>query len=342
MRKTTAILVPLLLLLVGGYFLFFYHDGEAPAAEPKNYISNQGPVFGTFYHVRYAQPEGKDLQQDIIAALQRVDQSLSMFNPHSRLAAFNDNRTDSVDADFVNIYRCASQVWQVSGHAFDITVAPLVDLWGFGRTERGEVTDEDVRQLLPAIGMDKLSLDGMRLIKSNPSTRIDCSAIAKGYATDAVADVLTDNGCTDFIVEIGGEIVARGVNEKGEPWHVGINTPDDDPENTSTDIQRIVMLSGKALATSGNYRRYYEVDGRRVSHTIDPRTGYPAQSDILSATVIAPTCMQADAYATAFMVVGTEKALQICDSDTTLECLLITHNADKDRYEIVTSKNFEK
>ena len=349
MSKIFNYILPLLLFCIGGYFLFFYHNESTTHPQDTTadttavqYISCQGPIFGTYYHIRYRHQDNIDLQPQITAALQDVDHSLSMFNPKSLLSRINSNATDSVDENFLTIYNCASTIWQTTEHAFDITVAPLVDLWGFGRQERQDVSDSDVKKLLPAVGMDKIHLKEHRLTKDNSLTRIDCSAIAKGFGTDKAAQVLIEHGCTDFIVEIGGEIVTHGKNEHGEPWHIGINTPADDPDNTSNDIQQVVELKNAALATSGNYRRFYEIDGKRISHTIDPRTGYPAYSDILSATVIAPTCMQADAYATAFMVLGSDKALKICQQDTTISCLLITAGDTPDKYRVLKSENFSK
>lgn len=344
MNKIYSLLFSAALLVVGGYFLFFYDSPDARATgQPSTaYRVDKGPIFGTFYTVKYRHPDHADLHEQILAALHRVDQTLSMFNPNSQLSALNANRSDTVSSDFQAVYECAREVWERSDHAFDITVAPLVDLWGFGRDELREVSAADVQTLMPAVGMDKIRLAGNRLIKDDPAIRIDASAIAKGYGVDAVAAVLAENGCSDFIVEIGGEIVARGINDKGEPWHVGINTPDDDPANTSNDVQRIIPLINAALATSGNYRRYYEVNGKRYAHTIDPRTGYPAQTDVLSATVIAPTCMRADAYATAFMVLGSDKAMEICGQDTTISCFLILGTSGEEGYTTVMSKNFEK
>ncbi len=343
-NKVLSLCFSAAMLLLGGYFLFFYDQGDTQSAnkDTAEYATACGPIFGTIYNVKYQHPKQADLGEQILKTLQNVDRTLSMFNPRSQLSALNSNLTDTVSPEFIRLYGCAHDVWENTAHAFDITVAPLVDIWGFGKEERREVSDEDIQRLLPSVGMDKIQLNGNRLTKSAPNIRIDASAIAKGFAVDEVANMLRNDGCKNFIVEIGGEIVAEGVNEKGEPWHVGINTPDDDPDNTSNDVQRIVNLTNAALATSGNYRRYYEVNGKRYGHTIDPRTGYPAQTEVLSATVIASNCAKADAYATAFMVLGVDKALEICQNDSSMQCLLIVKKQGKDGYDIITSKNFQK
>ena len=190
----------------------------------------------------------------------------------------------------------------------------------------GQCPTGQVDSLLALVGLSHIHLDGNKLTKDNPLSILDFSAIAKGYGVDRAAQVLRNHDIKNFMVEIGGEIVTEGVNEKGEPWRIGINKPDDDSTSTNTELQDVIELSGKAIATSGNYRNYYIKDGRKIAHTINPKTGYPAQQDILSSTVIAPTCAEADAFATAFMVLGTEGANRVLEKQPQLETYFITND----------------
>lgn len=286
-------------------------------------IKNEGTVFGTLYHAKYLY--NKDLKAEIETELQKVDASLSMFNPQSTISKINRNETDEVDEMLNEVLQLSFTIYKATDGAFDPTVAPLVNAWGFG-FKSGQMPDStQIDSLLALVGLSHIHLEGNKLVKDNPLTILDFSAIAKGYGVDRAAQVLRDKGVENFMIEIGGEIVTEGVNEKGEPWRIGINKPDDDSTSTNTEIQEVIELSGKAIATSGNYRNYYIKDGRKIAHTINPKTGYPAQQDILSSTVIASTCAEADAFATAFMVLGTEGANRVLEKQPQLETYFITN-----------------
>ena len=286
-------------------------------------IHNEGTIFGTLYHAKYLYK--KDLKAEIEAELQKVDASLSMFNPQSTISKINRNETDEVDEMLSEVLQLSYTIYEATDGAFDPTVAPLVNAWGFG-FKSGQLPDSlQVDSLLALVGLSHIHLEGNKLVKDNPLSILDFSAIAKGYGVDRAAQVLRDKGIENFMVEIGGEIVTEGVNEKGEAWRIGINKPDDDSTSTNTELQEVIELSGKAIATSGNYRNYYIKDGRKIAHTINPKTGYPAQQDILSSTVIAPTCAEADAFATAFMVLGTEGANRVLEKQPQLETYFITN-----------------
>lgn len=192
-------------------------------------------------------------------------------------------------------------------------MAPLVNAWGFGFKNDTKPTPAAIDSLKQIIGYKKVRLDGKQIVKNDKRIMLDCSAIAKGYGSDAVARLLRSKGIENFMVEIGGEIVTRGINEKRLPWKIGVTKPVDDSLNTNQEIQTILNVTNKAMATSGNYRNFYYKDGKKYAHTIDPITGYPVQHNILSATVLADNCATADAYATAFMVMGLEKAKAILD-----------------------------
>ena len=290
----------------------------------KEFQHNEGTIFGTLYHAKYLYD--KDLKAELEAELAKVDASLSMFNPQSTISKINRGETDEVDEMLSEVLELSFTIYKATNGAFDPTVAPLVNAWGFG-FKSGQMPDStQVDSLLALVGLSHIHLDGNKLTKDNPLSILDFSAIAKGYGVDRAAQVLRDHDIKDFMIEIGGEIVTEGVNEKGEPWRIGINKPDDDSTSTNTELQDVIELSGKAIATSGNYRNYYIKDGRKIAHTINPKTGYPAQKDILSSTVIAPTCAEADAFATAFMVLGTEGAKQVLEKQPQLETYFITND----------------
>ncbi len=290
----------------------------------RTYQHNEGTVFGTLYHAKYLYD--KDLKKELEAELEKVDASLSMFNPQSTISRINRGETDEVDEMLDEVLQLSFTIYKATDGAFDPTVAPLVNAWGFG-FKSGQLPDStQVDSLLALVGLSHIHLDGNKLTKDNPLSILDFSAIAKGYGVDRAAQVLREHGIKDFMVEIGGEIVTEGVNEKGEAWRIGINKPDDDSTSTSTELQDVIEISGKAIATSGNYRNYYIHNGRKIAHTINPKTGYPAQQDILSSTVIASTCAEADAFATAFMVLGTEGAKRVLETQPQLETYFITND----------------
>ncbi len=307
------------------------------------YFRNEGKVFGTYYNIRYE--ARADLQDSIKAALTAFDNSLSMFNPHSILSAINDNRDTTTDAAFEAMWSEAERVYALSGGAFDITVAPLVNYWGFGRRVAGDSYSNlqssisnyqsSIDSLLSFVGFEKVALVNHRVVKDDYRTQIDGGAVAKGQACDMIAAVLSRQGCTNWLVDIGGEVVAHGVNDKGAPWHIGITKPNLNNEGAQEDLQQVLAVSDICMATSGNYRNYYYADGERRSHTIDPRTGYPVQHSLLSATVVSSSCMRADALATACMVLGTEEALAMIDRAGDAACYLIV--AENDSLQVVES-----
>ncbi len=312
--------------------------------EPRlQYFRNEGKVFGTYYNIRYE--ARADLQDSIKAALTAFDNSLSMFNPHSILSAINDNRDTTTDAAFEAMWSEAERVYALSGGAFDITVAPLVNFWGFGRRVAGDSysnlqssisnLQSSIDSLLSFVGFEKVALVNHRVVKDDYRTQIDGGAVAKGQACDMIAAVLSRQGCTNWLVDIGGEVVAHGVNDKGEPWHIGITKPNLNNEGAQEDLQQVLAVSDICMATSGNYRNYYYADGERRSHTIDPRTGYPVQHSLLSATVVSSSCMRADALATACMVLGAEEALAMIDRAGDAACYLIV--AENDSLQVVES-----
>lgn len=299
---TKKTLFTIFLFAVAAFFLFYDFPKE------KEYQHSDGFVFGTVYSVTYSNPDNQDLSVNIKNALNAVNSSLSMFNAESTISKINNNQPVVLDSLFLKVWDKGQEVSRCTKGAFDMTVAPLVDLWGFGLKNREVVTDAEVDSIRQYVGYELVVLEDGIIHKAYPEMRIDAGAIAKGYACDVVADTLEAYGCTDFCVEIGGEIVVKGLNSKGVNWHIAINKPVEDSLCINREIQEVVELSNCAMATSGNYRNYYESQGKKYAHTIDPLTGYPVQHSLLSATIIASDCMTADAWATACMVAGLEKA----------------------------------
>lgn len=314
---TKKTLFTLFLFALAAFFLFY----EFP--KDKIYQHRDGFIFGTVYSVTYSNPESKDLSAAITRALDDVNNSLSMFNKQSTIAKVNNNEVVQLDSLFLTVWNVGQEVSRSTDGAFDMTVAPLVDLWGFGLKNREIVTDAEVDSLRQYVGYDLVQLEDGFLRKTYPQMRIDAGAIAKGYACDVVADTLEAYGCTDFCIEIGGELVVKGLNSKGVNWHIAINKPVEDSTCVNSEIQEVVELTNCGMATSGNYRNYYELDGKRYSHTIDPRSGYPVRHNLLSATIVAPDCMTADAWATACMVAGLDKAKEWIEANDDLKGYLI-------------------
>ncbi|MCC8188239.1 MAG: FAD:protein FMN transferase [Bacteroides sp.] len=270
------------------------------------YRSIQGMVFGTLYTITYQYDE--DLQPEIEEAFEIFNQSLSPFYENSIISRINRNEEVATDTLFQNVFERSIEISEQTDGAFDITVAALANAWGFG-FKKGEFPDSlTIDSLLQITGYTQIGLEEDRVVKKDPRVQISCSAIAKGYAVDVIGNLLSAKGITNYMVDIGGEIVARGNNPKSEHWRIGINRPVDDSLSINQELQIILQLTDVGLATSGNYRNFYYKDGKKYAHTIDPRTGYPVQHTLLSSTVMAEDCMTADALATAFMVIGMEEA----------------------------------
>lgn len=295
--------LPFLAFLVIGTVIIVSRQQSTP------YQHDRGMVFGTVYHITYQ--SSKSLQKDIEAELAKVDASLSPFNERSIITAVNENRDTVVNKMFSDVFALAMKISDSTNGAFDITVAPLVNAWGFGFKGGAMPSRHQVDSLKALVGYHKVSLTNGRVSKTDPRIMLDCSSIAKGYGCDVVAKFLSAKGIDNYMVEIGGEIVTRGISEKRLPWKIGVTKPTDDSLNVNQEIQTIINVTDKAMATSGNYRNFYYKNGRKYAHTIDPSTGYPVQHNILSSTVIADDCATADAYATAFMVMGLDKAKTI-------------------------------
>lgn len=296
MRKLIAILT-----------LFF-----VGCATASSYRTIDGHMLGTTYHI-VADTELSSTY--IFGEMQRINEeaiaSMSIFNPTSLLSRINSNQTDSLDTHILRNIELAAKVNALTSR-YDITVKPLVDAYGFAAKNR-EVRP-NIDSLVQFVGFGKFRVEGGRIVKSDPRVQIDLNSIAKGYVVDMVAEWLEAKGCCNYIVEVGGEIRAKGVNAKGMAWRVGVDTPFDNNNSPGEYQQRVVKISGVSLATSGNYRRFYYNDaGERISHTLNPLTGHSQTTTLLSATVIAPRCATADALATAFMASDEADAIALAE-----------------------------
>ncbi|MBR3455936.1 MAG: FAD:protein FMN transferase [Bacteroidaceae bacterium] len=333
--------IPLLLFLIAGtiYIIRTNNPDGTPksGAWPQQEVQRcEGAIFGTFYHITYQYSH--DIEDSLVAVMNEVDRSLSPFNKESIITAVNHNKDMEVNEMFSEVFMLAKRVNEQTSGAFDITVAPLVNAWGFGFQHKEDISDALIDSLMETVGMEKVNLEGNKVVKTDPRVMLDCSAIAKGYGVDAVGRELERLGVKNYLVEIGGELRMRGINPSGATWRVGINKPIEDLSGETNEIEQVVELSNQSMATSGNYRNYYEEGGKKYAHTIDPKTGQPVQHSILSSTVIANDCATADAYATAFMVLGLDSARQVLNHHPELSAYFIytdsignyaTWNSDK-------------
>ena len=310
------------LLVLGTIWILARHNRTQP------YYTINGLIFGTVYNITY-QYDG-DLKVEIDEELKRFDGSLSPFNDTATITRINRNEVIVPDTFFTNVFHRSMEISEETDGAFDITVAPLANAWGFG-FKKGAFPDSTmIDSLLDITGYTKVALSNEgKVVKQDKRMMLSCSAVAKGYAVDVIAQFLAKKGIKNFMVEIGGEIVAQGENPKKDLWRIGINKPVDDL-SINQELQTVLSVTGVGIATSGNYRNFYYKDGKKYAHTIDPRTGYPVQHNILSATVIAKDCMSADAYATAFMVMGLEEAERFANAHPDIDaCFIYTDENGK-------------
>jgi FAD:protein FMN transferase len=297
------------------------------SSDRKNnqYISFFGFTQGTSYHITYKSNKGEHLQSAIEKLLSDFDQSLSIYNPNSIISRFNRNDTNVVADDlFVSVFNKSFEVYKKTNGAFDITVGPIVNALGFGSKEDTMNVDTAmIINLRKYVGMNKVKLQNKRLIKADTNIVLDVNAIAQGYSVDLVADFLESKNIHNYLVEIGGEVRAKGKNERREVWKIGIDKPAEGNSIPGSSFQAILRLNNLSSATSGNYRQFYVKDGIKYVHTIDPKTGFPVISNLLSATVVAKDCITADAYATAFMVFGVDKTIAFLKENNFLNAYLI-------------------
>lgn len=317
-RKNAVYSLFLVIFLVG---IWWYRDYKSKEnLNPKVEIT--GETMGTTYKVKYLHEDNVNHKAGIDSLLLKFNQSLSTYIQDSEISRFNAGTILKYESDFFYpVLKKSHEIYKKTGGAFNPTVGPLVNAWGFG-PENSEVPSAFVvDSLLQFVNFDSLYFDSISICKLKKGIKLDFSALAKGYGVDVVAQYLLSKGISNMMVEIGGEVYCHGRNEDAKMWKIGIENPN--AKEGGERLQAAVKLDGKALATSGNYNNYYEKDGKKYSHTIDPKTGSPVQHSLLSASIFAKDCMTADAYATACMVMGLEKAKALIEKNKSLDAYLV-------------------
>lgn len=298
---------------------------------------------GTTYSVVFGN-NGKYDPQKIKANVEKIlhdfDMSLSLYQDSSVISRVNRNEEVKIDDYFREVFLRSVEIYKITGGAFDPTVAPIVRAWGFGPDSHKNFRAGSLDSLLNLVGMDKVKLDDHVLIKSDPRISLDFNAIAQGYAVDVIYDYFNSEGFKEFLVEIGGEVRVKG-DKGGAFWKIGIDRPEENNFIPGSDLQAVISIKDRALATSGNYRKFYVEDGIKYSHTIDPRTGFPVRSTLLSATILAENCALADGIATACMVMGKESSIRFLQDNPQFEAYLIFSD-DKGNFQTWSTPGFEK
>lgn len=296
-------------------------------------IKIEGNAQGTSYHITYFDEQNRDLQPEIENILSDFDKSVSTYLPTSIISRINSNEKKViVDKYFITCFNKAKEVWKSTNGAFDPTIYPLSNAWGFGPGKKQKLEKAAVDSILKFVGFNLIKLKGNKVIKKNPKVSLDFNAFAQGYSVDVVSEFLISKNITAFIVEIGGEVYANGKKPNGDIWKIGIEKPIDNKESQNP-LKAIVKLENLAVATSGNYRRYVIEDGVKYAHHFDPKTGYPTKNNLLSASVFSKECITSDATATGLLVMGLEKAKVYLKIHKELEAYLI-YSDDKGNYQV--------
>lgn len=306
------------------------------------YTKISGFAQGTTYNITYENSKNEDYTEAIDSILKAFDKSCSMYDSTSIISRINNN-DPTVEADdwFIEVFKKSAEVSTASGGALDITVGPVVHAWGFGNAPIAKHDKTYIDSLLQYVGMDKVRLEGRKVIKKHPGVSLDVNAVAQGYSVDVVSLFFEDKGIKNFLVEIGGEVRCKGTNAKNNVWRVGIDKPTDDNITPGGELQAIIELNDKSLATSGNYRKFFVENGVKYGHTIDPKTGLPARNTLLSATVVSGDCATADAYATTFMVLGLDKSKELLAKLQGIEVYFVYSNLQGE-YEVYFSEGLKE
>lgn len=333
-------------LIVLGLFISLGSCRTSPAEASSAYLLVEGKTMGTYYRIKYADELDRDFKAQFDSLLKAINLEVSTYIPEATISQFNEADTDfslsynpksqAQEAGYANLhfkanYERSRSIYEEMEGYYDPTVMPLINYWGFGYTEKKKVEAVDsilIDSLIQLVGFDQVVLDkeSQELRKEKPGVQLDFSSCAKGYAVDALAGLLFENGVEHYMVEIGGEVTVKGVNPSGNAWSIAVSLPRDG--SALEEIQAILALNNVAVATSGNYRIFYEVEGEKYAHIINPLTGFTERSNLLSVSVLASDCMIADAYATAFMVMGIEKSLAFAQGKPELEAYFIFSQPD--------------
>lgn len=296
-------------------------------------IRIEGQAQGTTYHITYFDSLNRDLQPEIETILQDFDKSVSTYLPTSIISRINSNQKNvKVDKYFIACFNKAKEVWKNTDGAFDPTVYPLVNAWGFGPGKKQKIEKYKIDSILKFVGFQLIELKGNKVIKKDPRVALDFNAFAQGYSVDVVSEFLSAKGIKAFMVEIGGEVYAEGKKPNGTNWTIGIEKPIDNKDSENP-LKAIVKLEDLAIATSGNYRRFVIEDGVKYAHHLDPKTGYPTKNNLLSASIFAKNCISSDANATGVLVMGLEKAITFLTQHKELQAYLI-YSDDKGNYQV--------
>ena len=299
-------------------------------------VTNKGNTQGTYYYIKYLSINGQSFQTDIDSILNEIDLSLSIYNNNSLIS--NINNGDSVNTDFLfnTVFDVSKEISEKTNGAFDPSISPLVDYWGFyNYTDVKEilVDSTEINNILKNIGFSKIKLKN-NFVQLPSNMSLDFNSIAQGYTVDLIGSYLRKVGVNDFLINVGGENLASGKNQEGDIWKIGIEKP---TNKINDDYKLILSLNNKAIATSGNYRKFHKINGKKYSHVIDPLTGYPAYNRLLSVSVIHDDCMIADAYATAFMVMGVKKTKDFIKKNKELQVFLIYSSKENEELETYIS-----
>ena len=313
------------------FYLFTIFFFSCSSSDNTILVTNSGEAQGSYYHIKYMSMLGEDFHSQVDSILLEVDSSLSIYKDYSVISKLNNREIVTADTLFSEVFLAAKKVYTQTEGNFDCSVKPLVNAWGFYKDKFGDsivIDSAKFRKILPYVGFDKISLIADTLVMPKGMS-LDFNSIAQGFTVDVIARFFENKNIKNYLIEVGGELLAKGKNADGNIWRVGVDKPSEDID-VKERFQFILDLENKALATSGNYRKFYEQDGVKYAHTINPFTGFPAQNRLLSVTVIHDNCMLADAYATAFMVMGVKKTKQFVASNPEIEIYLVYTGNDGD------------
>lgn len=338
------IIATVALLILGVGLIYFIRKSQQAQVvdEVRQYTALSGEIFHTFYKIKYDLPT--DHTQAIDSTFKVFSHSLNPFDSTSLITAINRNISNETDSMLRHVWYAARLISEKSGGSYDVTCSPFINAWGFGFDKMDLVDQKVIDSLKAFVGYQRVSLVDNKFIKNDPRVIFDFSSISKGYCSDLVGQTLAHYGAKNYMVELGGEIAFQGKNPQGEPWRIGINKPIEDASGVLSELEVIITLdrTSGGLATSGNYRNYKVVNGRKVSHTIDPKTGYPVQTDVLSATILAPSCMLADGLATACMTMTSREVPAFISQFPGVEYLLILADEGKGGFRTEMSEGMRK
>ncbi|HET8858856.1 FAD:protein FMN transferase [Marivirga sp.] len=317
-----------LILIVAVAIIWFYRDNQKPENENPPYIFISGEAQGTTYNITYSDAQNRIFKPEVDSILNAFDLSLSTYVKSSEIVRFNKSDSFQFESPFFYpVLEKSKEIYEASEGAFDPTVYPLIEAWGFGPEKVDFPDSSRIEEIKKYVGFEYIKFTTQKVVKEKEKVSLDFNAIAQGYSIDVVFDFLKAKGVENMMVELGGELRVKGKNENQDLWAIGIDDPKTEPGKQAKRVA-IIELDNEAISTSGNYRKFFVHNGQKYGHSINPKTGYPIQRDIISSTVIAPTCMEADGWSTAFMVTGLEKAKEILATQKHLKAFFIYEDAN--------------